>query len=259
MIIIAVVVFLAVAVSLAGLVLVRRFAPADRLTRHTDVAGYVYAVIGVLYAVILAQVVIAAWEEYRDARGAAAEEANAVLNLARIADFWPDDDQTAVATALTDYATHVVDVEWADMRRRDYDSASHTAIMHRLWQVVNAASRAPTAADATFAAAIDQLDQLDAARRNRVLLGESSLPTTMTFTLILGAIVTVGFSYLFSVEDGWIHALMTSSLAMLISLLLLLAYELETPFAGFDAIEPTAMEFALNEIEFVLDGSGDGS
>jgi hypothetical protein len=47
--------FLVIAlVSLAGLVIVRRFVPPERLAAHTDVVGYDYAVIGVLYVVILA-------------------------------------------------------------------------------------------------------------------------------------------------------------------------------------------------------------
>ena len=64
----------------------------------------------------------------------------------------------------------------------------------------------------------------------------------MTLTLIIGAIVTVGFSYLFAVEDGWIQGLMTASLATLVALLLLLEYQLDTPYEGVSAIEPTAME-----------------
>ena len=82
---IAMVTVAAIMLALLGLAVVRRSVPHDRLARHTDVAGYVYAVIGVIYAVILAQVVVAAWEEYRDARAIAAAEANAVLNLARLA------------------------------------------------------------------------------------------------------------------------------------------------------------------------------
>ena len=60
-----------VALSLAGLALVRRTVPASRLEANTDVAGYVYAVVGVIYAVILAFIVIAVWEDYRDAEAAA--------------------------------------------------------------------------------------------------------------------------------------------------------------------------------------------
>lgn len=246
---------LVVLVAVAGLVLVRRLIPASRLAQHTDVAGYVYAVIGVLYAVILAQVVVAAWEEYRDARDGAAAEANAVLNLARLAQAWPEEGRAAVEAELADYAKHVIEIEWDEMGRSEFDAATHTALMHQLWYVVNTSGQESEATEPVYNAALDQLDQLDAARRNRVLLGQDGLPTTMTVTLILGAVVTVGFSYLFAVDDLWVHGLMTSSLAVLIALLLLLAYELETPFSGTSAIGPSAMEFALNEIEF---GIGEG-
>ena len=53
------IVLVAVLVSLIGLALVRRMVPINELEQHTDVAGYVYAVIGVIYAVVLALVVIA--------------------------------------------------------------------------------------------------------------------------------------------------------------------------------------------------------
>ena len=70
--------------------------PISKLAEHTEVAGYVYAVIGVIYAVVLALVVIAAWEDYRDARDVVADEASAVLNLARAANGWPAGDRDAV-------------------------------------------------------------------------------------------------------------------------------------------------------------------
>src|SRR5215210_2836338 len=109
------IVAIAVLVSLMGLALVRRMVPIGELAEHTDVAGYVYAVIGVIYAVVLALVVIAAWEEYRDARQAAVTEASAVLNLARAANGWPDVDREEVESALVAYARQVVDVEWPAM------------------------------------------------------------------------------------------------------------------------------------------------
>ena len=244
-----VIILVAVAASLLGLLIVRRTVPHDRLARHTDVAGYVYAVIGVIYAVILAQVVIAAWEEYRDARAVADDEATAVLNLARLAQVWPDEDRERVDNALSAYAHHVVDVEWPAMAEGKFDESLHTALIHDLWRAVTDAGAGSGNRDPTYAAALQQLDALDGARRNRALLGESGLPEAMRLTLIIGAIVTVGFSYLFAVEDGWVHALMTASLSTLVGLLLLLQYQLETPFAGVSAIAPTAMEFVRAEID----------
>lgn len=245
----AIVVALIVALALLGLALTRRLVPTSRLAQHTDVAGYVYAVLGVLFAVILAQVVIASWEDYRDARQAASSEANAILNLARLGQFWPDAERVAVETALTAYARHVVETEWPAMGRGEFDPARDTTRMHELWQAVGAAGQDAGGNAEIYAESLAQLDQLDESRRTRVLLGENGLPVAMTLTLVLGAMVTVGFSYVFAVDEGWVHALMTASLAILSALLLLLAHELETPFAGVAAIGPTAMEFTLDEIE----------
>src|SRR5215208_3685 len=239
----------AVVLALLGLVLVRRMVPRERLARHIDVAGYVYAVIGVIYAVILAQVVIAAWQEYQDARAVADDEANAVLNLARLAQVWPDEDRERVEDALSDYAQHVVDVEWPTMAHNQFDESSHTPLLHDVWQAVNEAGVRAEDLDPVYAASLQQLDELDAARRSRVLLGRDRLPEAMTLTLIIGAVVTIGFSYLFAVEDGWIQGLMTASLATLVALLLLLEYQLDTPYEGVSAIEPTAMELVRTEID----------
>ena len=177
----AMVIVAAIMLALLGLAVVSRSVPHDRLARHTDVAGYVYAVIGVIYAVILAQVVVAAWDEYRDARAVAADEANAVLNLARLAQVWPEADRLRV---------------------------------------------------------------------------EDALPEPMTLTLLIGAVVTVAFSYLFAVEDGWLHGLMTAALATLVALLLLLEFQLETPYEGIAAVQPTAMELVRAEIADGLGAAG---
>jgi hypothetical protein len=246
----------AVIAALLGLTIVRRMAPRERLAQHTDVAGYVYAVIGVIYAVMLAQVVIAAWEQYRDARAVADDEANAVLNLARLAQIWPEADRLQVEDALSAYAEHVVDVEWPAMAAGKFDESLHTVLIHNLWQSVNRAGSRAGYRDPPYEAALQQLDALDEARRSRVLLGEDRLPQAMTVTLIVGAIVTVGFSYLFAVDDGWIHGLMTASLATLVALLLLLNYQLEAPYAGVSAIEPTAMELVRTEIDAGLGAIG---
>jgi hypothetical protein len=235
-------------ISLSGLVVVRRHVPRERLAQHADVAGYVYAVIGVIYGVILAQVVVAAWDEYRDASSAAVTEASSLLNLDRLSRSWPEADRTRILAALIDYAELVVDVEWPAMRAGDYNLAPIPEAVTNLWSAYDQIGQSPVGDSASYAASLAQIDALDEARRNRFLLGERTLPQTMTLTLFLGGIVTVAFSYLFAIEDGWLHGLMTASLAVLIGLLLILEYQLETPFEGFDAIKPTAMQLVLEDL-----------
>lgn len=238
-----------VAISLAGLFLVRRTVSRERLSRHTDVAGYVYAVVGVIYGVILAQVVVAGWDDFSEAHTYAASEASAVLNLNRLARTWPDEQRAPVDAALLHYAQQVVEVEWPEMQAGNNTRAMEPGLLNALWSAYDAAARGPVAESASYAASLDQLDSLDEARRNRFLADDSRLPTTMLLTLLVGGAVTVGFSYLFAIEDGWMHGLLTGSLALMLSLLLLLEFQLESPFTGIDAIEPVAMQMVLDELQ----------
>jgi hypothetical protein len=246
--IVVLVIVVVVLVALVGLAAVRQFVPREGLVKHADVSGYVYAVIGVLYGVILAQVVVAAWEEYRDARGVAADEAYAVLNLDRLSRSWPADVRGPIHEALVAYANEVIIVEWPAMEAGDYSMAPHSNVGDQLWSVYDRIGQGPEGDSAKYAASLDQLDQLDDARRSRYILGVMALPQTMTLTLLIGAAVTVGFAYLFAIENTWLHGVIVACLAVLVALLLLLAYQLETPYQGVDSIGPTAMQTVLDEL-----------
>src|SRR3954452_10941740 len=66
----------AVVVAVVGLALVQRLVPIERRQEHNDVAGFIYAVLGVAYAVLLGLMVVAVWQEWQQARESAPREAN---------------------------------------------------------------------------------------------------------------------------------------------------------------------------------------
>jgi predicted membrane chloride channel (bestrophin family) len=107
-VIIALVVLAAGLASLTGLGLMRRLVPTQRLAEHPEVTGALYVTLGAMYSVLLAFVVIAAWDDYRDAHAAVANETTTVRNLARITSGWPAADWAQVAAALVAYAHRVV-------------------------------------------------------------------------------------------------------------------------------------------------------
>ena len=179
----------------------------------------------------------------------AGDEANAVLNLARLAQVWSDEDRERVEDALSAYARHVVDIEWPAMAHSQFDeSSAHRPPPRRMGggqRSRRARRKATQSTPRHFSSSMNWTRHAVAG----CFLAEIRLPEAMTLTLIVGAVVTVGFSYLFAVEDGWIQGLMTASLATLVALLLLLEYQLDTPFEGVSAIGPTAMELVRTEID----------
>src|SRR5918999_4592793 len=103
--------------ALAGFELVHRLVPATVRQRHNDVAGFIYAALGVIYAVILALVVIAVWEEYGAASETVEQEANAAADIFWLSDRLPEPRSTHIQELCRSYAEEVVDNEWPLMEQ----------------------------------------------------------------------------------------------------------------------------------------------
>jgi hypothetical protein len=104
-------------VALAGLELVERLVPATSRQRHNDVAGFIYAALGVIYAVLLALVVIAVWEEYDAASETVEQEANALAEIAWLGHRLPEPEGAHIQELARSYAHEVVDKEWPLMEQ----------------------------------------------------------------------------------------------------------------------------------------------
>ena len=65
------------ALAMAGPLLVRRRYSLERLATNNEIAGFKFATVGVIYAVLLAFAVIIVWERFTDAESAVVQEAAA--------------------------------------------------------------------------------------------------------------------------------------------------------------------------------------
>lgn len=104
-----------IVVTVAGLFLVQRVVPSALRQEHNDVAGFIYAVVGVTYAVLPAFVVIVVGEDYETARGALESEANELAGVYYLADQFPAGAH--VQELARSYARAVVEEEWSLMEQ----------------------------------------------------------------------------------------------------------------------------------------------
>src|SRR5918995_3760044 len=103
--------------ALAGLEVVQRLVPAEKRQEHNEVAGFLYAVVGIVYAVLLALLVIAVWEQYQKARETVESEANGVAEIAWLAHRLPEPEHHELQEDARTYAHEVVDEEWPLMEQ----------------------------------------------------------------------------------------------------------------------------------------------
>jgi protein-S-isoprenylcysteine O-methyltransferase Ste14 len=242
-------------VAVLGLEAVRRLVPAKLRQEHNDVAGFIYAVVGVIYAVLLALVVIAVWEEHEAARATAREEANGLADVFWLAHSLPEPEGPRIQGLARSYATVVAEEEWELMARGEGSSPEAWALMDEMRLGAQGIEVRTPAEQVLFGHALERVDALADARRARMVEAEEGIPAVLWAVLVLGGAITVGFTYLFGLENTWSHRLMVGAVAGLIGLVLFTIGSLEYPFSGGTRVGPEAFELVLNRFE--TSGLGD--
>ena len=241
-------VFGSMALAVGGLILVQRLVPIDVRRQHNDVAGFIYAVLGVTYAVLLGLMVVAVWEEWNTAEHTADDEASSLAEVFWIAARLPESDGHRVQELANSYATVVVDEEWALMER-EKSSPRAWALLDEIRANLQNFDPSTLQEQVVYEQSLERMKDLADARRDRLLEAEQGLPVILWVVLIAGGIIVVGFTYLFGLDSTVVHLLMVASLAMIIALVLFTVAALNYPFGGDLKIGPEAMEHVLGRFE----------
>ena len=233
-----------VVVALVGMFLVRRLAPHEVMEGHKEIAGFVYAIVGTNYAVILGFSVVVLWEQFHDAEDVADSEAFQLSDLYRLAQGLPADQRPAFTASLEKYCKLVVDEEWPLMDQGKPSPKAHDQLLE-IWRQCRSLDPLTEVEQIIFGKIVDTLANLDDARRGRLLAARASMPAPLWFSLIAGAVITIGFSFLFGLKNVIAHTVITTLLAASIGLGLFLIAALEGPFSGSHSVSPEAFTAAL--------------
>jgi uncharacterized membrane protein len=237
-------IFLFVLVSVAGLVLVQRMVPVELRKQHNDVAGFIYAVLGIAYAVLLGLVVVAAWEQFQTARNTTEREASELAEVFWLGHRLPEAEGHRLQELARSYARVVVDEEWPLMAGGG-SSPRAWELMDEIRLTIQNMNPDTEAEQVLYEQGLERVYDLADARRDRLLDAREGIPPILWVVLVVGAIVTVGFTYLFGLDDTTTHMLMVALLALVIGLILFTIGSLEYPFSGNVRLGPDAFELVL--------------
>ena len=223
--------------AVVGALFVRRRVGTDVLALHNDVAGFIYAVVGVVYAVLLGFTAIIVWEQFRDAQDNVEREADALVDLYRNSRVFPLEARNAVELHIRTYSRLVVEKEWPAMAA----SQSSTEVWdeyNQLWQTYHEFEPADEQERLWYAESLHRLNELADSRRGRLLSVQSGVPDVMWAVLIGGGVITIGFSFLFGTRNARAQAIMTAGLSLMIGGVLLSIFALQGPFTGITRVDP---------------------
>ncbi len=233
--------------SMLGPVLVRRFIPLERLSTNNEVAGFKFAVVGVIYAVMIAFAVIVVWERFSDAESAVTQEAGAAAALYRLANgIGAADGGAAIRSRLTAYLQATINDDWPAMARGKTSPAG-TRALSALYAAVMSLTTRDNRETAILSEFFYQLDLVTQSRRKRLLLESGIVPGAVWTVLFAGALVTIGFTFFFGTENLRAQSLMAGLLALITFMGLHVIVVINYPFTGPVSVAPEALELVLKE------------
>lgn len=216
--------------AMLGPIAVRRNVDLERLATNNEVAGFKFATVGVIYAVMLAFAVIVVWEKFTDAENTVVQEAGAAATMYRLSGGLSSDGGK-IRDALSSYLKLAVDKDFPAMDR-GRSSPDATKALNAVYEAVLGAAQAAEANQALWSEILRELDSITQARRTRIHLSSGIVPGVIWIALFVGAILTVCFTFFFGTENLRAQVLMTGVIATIAFMGLFVIVAIDHPFTG---------------------------
>ena len=235
--------------SVLGLYLVRRLVPLETLKKNHEVAGFTFGVIGAFYGLLLAFVIVAAWERFDRANANVEQEGVALMTLYRLSKGYAAPTATEMEREIRKYTRHLVDVEWPAMSQAKFSSIDDSMGTLKLWQVVELYKPGNARESLLVDKSFDQLSKLTDETSLRYLYAEEDLPSVVWLVIYAGLLITIGFSYFFGLERFPSQALMCATFSTLLGLTILAIQELAHPYQGAVVVSVQPLRYALARMD----------
>ena len=221
--------------ALLGLYLFHRLVDVHIRHKDTETVGLTYAIVAVVYAVLIAFIVVDVFETFAKGDEIATAEANKLSNLMLDASGLPPQMAQSVQADLNQYIDIVVKKEWPSQQAGKLDDAvfepGWTVLGHLSTQLA-AFEPATMGQNVNKGEMLHTVNELIKSRRSRIIAAGEHLPTVVWQILLLAGGVAVGYTYLFGAHSFRIHMAITGLIAATIALVFVLIIALDYPFRG---------------------------
>lgn len=237
-------VFIFVSISAVGILIVRHFVDIKKLRSHHDVAGFVFANVGVFYSVLLGFTIVNVQQRFDKLNEVSLVEASYISELYRDAGVFPKEVHESIRNALKKYSESIIYDEWPKMAGNE-ESKPTIQAFNNIWKAYYAIEPKNKKEEIWYSESINKLNLLMNARFSRLLGSEESLGNEMWTLLIVGALLIICFMWFFGMESLTFHLLLSTVIAASVAFALFLIYSLDTAFTGTVQIPPEPYERVL--------------
>ena len=204
-----------------------------------DVVIFVAANFGLVYAVLLGLMIVATFQNTKDAEDHIAMEASSLSTIYSTADAYPEPLSSELRTQLRDYTHYVLDKDWPAQRHgRILEGGSHR--LETIREELLSYEPTDTAHTVLQTEMMRYFNAMKVARQQRLRSVFASIPSVLWYVLLVGALATIIFMWMLHIE--LVPQLLLSGIAaFFLGIMIFLIYAMDHPLQG--AVSVTAEPF----------------
>jgi hypothetical protein len=238
------------AVTVALQVAIRHLFPEIQRRKHNSVAGYVVAVVGVIYAVTVGFIIANEWENYTTVRNDTQIEAFTLAGVAEASQVMGTPTQQQIVADVIAYNQAVINWWPQQGHSPSVTDDVEDQILDRLIRTISQSSPTNEGQRAFVQQSVAQLLAVDAQNDRRLHLAtRTHLEQPLLVLILVSSAVTVAFCLLFGLENQWLHYVMVGSVALVIASNLMLVLLLDHPLSGLMPIRPDAYHAVIADLQ----------
>ncbi len=214
---------------------------------ETAAAFAIHAFIGVVYAVALGLIVVSVQEGYDKVSSAVVREASAASDLFRTMQGVEEPERSHMQGLVERYVDRVITDEWPAEEHNERSEVT-TRTADSIARDIFVYEPRSTHAQLLYDQLLDDVQELLNARRERVYLGSESVGPVIWMVVIVGGIITLGFTWFFYIPSRRAHVITSGVAAALVGLMMFLILGLDHPAWGSLSVDSGAFVSAKQNI-----------
>ena len=238
-----IVVTLSVLLSLGLMAGLNRIWPKETRRAHNDLIGWQLSILGTTYAVILGFMLYAVWTSFGEADLNVDHEANALVDIYRLADGLPEPQRAQLQQLARSYADTAIDQDWPEMQRGETPEQT-SAISREMWKTVMSVKAVSSTEANAQEHAMSELESLAQHRLTRIVESRSRLPGVLWWVLLLGGALSIISACTFGTADFKLQTLQVLCFSLIVSLSLVAIADIHRPFHGLIHVNDYAFQKA---------------
>jgi hypothetical protein len=223
------------ALSLVALRVVRRRNMVS--DRDSESLGGTLEVVGAIYGIVLAFVIVLQWQSLDTARDAVSDEASALSQFSLDIRVLPPDGRERIEDSVATYLDTVVTDEWHAMEDGEESLAAHDAF-DNIFTTMETVVPQTEVQHTWYDESIGRLNDAAAHRRKRLESLHNELPVPVRVLLFGGGLITLAFVVIHGARRTSTHTFVVAALAALVAYNLYLVVILDYPFSGSVRVTP---------------------